>query len=86
MASHMRPTYTIKEAQKNFPALVRRAEKGRFGRIRRQGKPAVLVISTGQLAAMMETAEILADPATMKAIREAERRKAKLFPASALPD
>ncbi|MSU25046.1 MAG: type II toxin-antitoxin system Phd/YefM family antitoxin [Opitutus sp.] len=75
MASRMTPTYSIKEAQKRFPALVRRVEQGRFARIKRRGKPAVLVIGTGQLKVMMETAEILADPDAMKAIRDAEGGK-----------
>ena len=82
----MRPTYTIKEAQKKILTLVRHAEQGRFARIKRRGKPAVLVISSGQLLAIMETAEILADPKAMKAIRDAERGKTKWYPASALAD
>jgi len=78
---------TACEARKKFPALVRRAEQGHFARIKRRGKPAVLVISTKQLLGMIETAEILADPAVMKAIREAKSGKVKKwYPASAMPE
>jgi PHD/YefM family antitoxin component YafN of YafNO toxin-antitoxin module len=41
---------------------VRRAERGRCAKIKRRGKPAVYVISAKQLAIIVETAEILADP------------------------
>jgi PHD/YefM family antitoxin component YafN of YafNO toxin-antitoxin module len=66
---------------------VRRAEQGRFARIKRRGKPAVVVVSAVQLAALFETAEILADPAAMKAIRGAESGKVKKwYPASVLSE
>ena len=82
----MRPTHSIREAQKKFPELVRHAEQGRFVRIKRRGKPVVLVISTKQLMGLIETAEILANPEAMKAIRDAKNGKGKTYPVSALAD
>ena len=82
----MKTAYTIKEAQKNLSAVVRQAEKGGLATLTRHHKPVVHVISAGRLAAIAETMEILADPAAMKAIRDAESGKSKTYPASVLLD
>ena len=82
----MKSAYTIKEAQKNLSAVVRHAERGSLATITRRKKPVAHIISAERLSAIAETMEILADPAAMKAIRDAESRNAKTYPASALLD
>ena len=82
----MKSAYTIKEAQKNLSAVIRQAERGSLATITRHHKPVVHIISAELLSAIAETMEILADPAAMKAIRDAESGKAKTYPASALLD
>ena len=73
----MKSAYTIKEAQKNLSAVIRQAERGSLATITRHHKPVVHIISAERLSAIAETMEILADPAAMKAIRDAESGKAK---------
>jgi prevent-host-death family protein len=82
----MKSAYTIKEAQKNLSAVVRHAERGSLATITRRKKPVAHIISAERLSAIAETMEILADPAAMKAIRDAESGNAKTYPASALLD
>jgi prevent-host-death family protein len=76
----MKSAYTIKEAQKNLSAVIRQAERGSLATITRHHKPVVHIISAARLSAIAETMEILADPAAMKAIRDAESGKAKTSP------
>ena len=82
----MKSAYTIKEAQKNQSAVVRHAERGSLATITRRKKPVAHIISAERLSAIAETMEILADPAAMKAIRDAESGNAKTYPASVLLD
>ena len=82
----MKLAYTIKEAQKNLSAVVRHAERGSLATITRRKKPVAHIISAERLSAIAETMEILADPAAMKAIRDAESGNAKTYPASVLLD
>ena len=82
----MKSAYTIKEAQKILSAVVRHAERGSLATITRRKKPVAHIISAERLSAIAETMEILADPAAMKAIRDAESGNAKTYPASVLLD
>lgn len=82
----VKSAYTIKEAQKNLSAVVRQAERGGLATLTRHQKPVVHLISATRLAAIAETMEILANPEAMKAIRDAETGKSKVYPASALLD
>jgi antitoxin YefM len=79
-------TYTIKEAQRNIAAVVRAAERGRLGTITRHQKPVAYVLSPARLSELLETMEILADPKAMKAIRNAEAGRGKVFAAKDLPE
>jgi len=82
----MKSAYTIKEAQKNLSAVIRQAERGSLATITRHHKPVVHIISAERLSAIAETMEILADPAAMKAIREAETGKGKWYSVEDLAD
>ena len=82
----MNKAYTVKEAQRSLASVVRTAERGDLATITRHDRPVAYVIGAERLAAIAETMEILANPAAMKAIREAETGKGRLYPATDLPE
>jgi antitoxin YefM len=79
-------TYTIKDAQRHMAGMVRSAESGRLATITRHQKPVAYVISPARFNEMLETMEVLADPKAMKAIRDAEAGRGKVFAAKDLPE
>lgn len=80
----MKNTYTIKEAQQNLAGMVRVAERGNLATITRHQKPVAYVLSPGRLNELLETMEILADAKAMKAIRDAEAGRGKVYDAKDL--
>jgi antitoxin YefM len=82
----MKNTYTIKEAQQNLAGMVRVAERGSLATITRHQKPVAYVLSPGRLSELLETMEILADSKAMKAIRDAEVGRGKVYDAKDLPE
>lgn len=82
----MKSTYSIKEAQNQLPALVREAEAGGLATITRHEKAVAYVMGADDLAALIETMEVLADPAAMKAIARAEEGKGPIYTLDDIPD
>ena len=82
----MKKAYTIKEAQRSLAAVVRTAERGNLATITRHDQPVAYVIGAERLAAIAETMELIANPAAMAAIRDAEAGKGKLYDATDLPE
>lgn len=82
----MKDTYSVKDLQRETAAAIRAAESGRLVTITRRDTPVVHVISAARLGAILETMELLADPAFQVAARQARAGKGKYFPASALAD
>lgn len=82
----VKKAYTIKEAQRSLAAVVRTAERGDLATITRHDEPVAYVIGAERLAAIAETMELLANPKAMKAIRDAEAGKGKLYDAEDLPE
>ena len=82
----MNKAYTVKEAQRSLASVVRTAERGDLATITRHDRPVAYVIGAERLAAIAETMEILANPAAMKAIRDAETGKSRLYAATDLPE
>ena len=82
----MKNTYTIKEAQQNLAGMVRVAERGNLATITRHQKPVAYVLSPDRLNELLETMEILADAKAMKAIRDAEAGRGKVYDAKDLPE
>lgn len=82
----MKKAYTIKEAQRSLAAVVRTAERGNLATITRHDQPVAYVIGAERLAAIAETMEILANPAAMRAIRNAEAGRGRLREAADLPE
>jgi prevent-host-death family protein len=75
----MKRTYSIKEAQSQFPGLVREAEEGGMATITRHEKAVAYVMGADDLAALMETTELLASPAARKAIADAEAGRGRVY-------
>ena len=82
----MKTTYSITNAQSNFPGLVREASAGDAVAITRHNETVAYVISRERMEAIIETMEVLADPKAMKAIRDYEAGKTRFHPLQALDD
>ena len=81
----MATTYSITEAQANFPAVVREAAEQPIV-ITRRDKVVGYLLSPERFGAILETMEILANPEAMKAIRDYEAGKTKFHPLSVLDE
>jgi antitoxin YefM len=75
----MESTYSIKEAQTQFPGLVREAEDGGMATITRHEKAVAYVMGAEDLSALIETVDMLANPAALKAIADAEAGRGKVY-------
>lgn len=67
----MQTTYSIREAQANFPALVRGAEEHTIT-ITRHDRVAGYVVSAAKMEGLIETLEILSNPRAVQAIESYE--------------
>ena len=65
-------TYTVSEAQANLPGLCR---AGRRFVISRRDKPVYVAMPLEDYDALLETMELLSDPAAMKTLRAAKAGK-----------
>lgn len=79
----MGDSYTIKDAQQKFSAVVREAADHPVT-ITRQGKAVAVVMSIERMEAIAETMEILADPMAMAAIRAHREGRSKHHELAAL--
>ena len=79
----MDSTYSVTEAQTNLPRLLKDAAHHSIA-IRRRDETVAYLVSRARMEAILETLEILANPAAMKAIRAHQSGKLKLFPLSSL--
>jgi prevent-host-death family protein len=82
----MSSTYTVTQAQSHLPNLIRKAEAGEPVRIRRHNETVAYLLSRERMEAIVETIEILANPAAMKAIAIHRAGKTKLVSLAALDD
>lgn len=73
----MKSTVSVSEGQNNFPALVKAAEGGQVMTVTRHDAPVACLISHGRMSAIIETLEILANPAAMRAIQEHQSGKTR---------
>lgn len=81
----MASTYSIREAQAKFPAVVREAE-GHAVAITRRDKVVGYLVSPERMEAMLETMEILANPGAMDAINAAEKGITNYLPLESLDE
>ncbi len=75
----MKSTYSIKEAQSLLPALVRGVESGGLATLTRHDRAVAYVMSADVLASLIETMEILANPAARAAIADAEANRGPVY-------
>ena len=78
-------TYSIRQAQANFPAVVREAE-GHAVAITRRDKVVGYLVSPERMEAMLETMEILGNPEAMAALRAAKDATARYRPLESLDE
>jgi len=81
--SGMTSTYSITEAQANFPALVRASQNTPIT-ITRRDEVVGYLLSPARMEAIVESMEILANPKAMRAIRDYEKGLTRFQPLSAL--
>lgn len=74
----MASTYSVTDAQTQLPRLLRQAEKGAAVSIRRRNETVAYLVSRERMEAIVETIELLANPAAMKAIAAHRAGKTKL--------
>jgi len=80
----MKATYSVTEAQSQLPSLIKEAEQGRPIRISRRDETVAYLLSSDHMEAIVETLEILSNPAAMKAIARHRVGKTKLVSLAAL--
>jgi prevent-host-death family protein len=68
----MKSTVTTTEAQANLPRLLKQLPKQKSVTITNHGRIAGFLVSKERMEAIIETMEVLANPAAMKAIRDYE--------------
>jgi len=82
----MKTTYSLSHAQRHFPVIVRESSGGGSIAITRHDETVAYVISRDRMEAIVETMEMLANPAAMREIRAYEQGKMKFHPLGVLPD
>ena len=80
----MDSTYSVTQAQTNLPRLIKEAADEGSIAITRHEETVAYLISRGRMDAIMETLDVLGNPAAMKALREYEEGETKFLPVSAL--
>ena len=73
----MKSTVTTTEAQANLPRLLKQLPKHKAVTITNHGRIAGFLVSRDRMEAIIETMEILGNPAAMQAIQEFESGKSK---------
>jgi antitoxin YefM len=82
----MNSTYSISQAQSQFPGLVRETADGGAIAITRHDETVAYVLSRERTEAIVETMELLANPAAMRVIRDYQKGRMKFNPIEALDD
>jgi len=83
--SIMSSTYSITEAQANFPALVRESQDQPIT-ITRRDEVVGYLLSPERMEAIIESMEILANPKAMRAIRDYEKGRTPFHPLASLDE
>ncbi len=68
----MARTVGVKEAHQQLTKLIRAAERGDQIVITREGAPVAILLGADEYNSMMATLEEMADPAALRALREAQ--------------
>ena len=81
----MTTQYSVEEAQRSLPRILREAEEQTVV-ITQRGKAVAYLLSPERFEAMLETMEIMSNPAAMEAIRDYKSGKTKFMPLDVLND
>jgi prevent-host-death family protein len=82
----MKTTVTAAEAKTQFSRLLRQVEGGETIAISKRDETVAFLIPRARLEALIETMEVLGNPAAMQAIRQHESGKLSFHPLSALDE
>ncbi len=80
----MKSTYSVSEAQSQLPRILKEVQKGEPVSIRRHDETVAYLVSRERMEAIVETLEILGNPAAMRAIAQHKAGKTKFLPLSAI--
>ena len=80
----MDSTYSVTQAQTNLPRLIKEAADAGSIAITRHDETVAYLISRERMDTIVETLEVLGNPAAIKALRQYEEGKTKFLPLSAL--
>ena len=80
----MDSTYSVTQAQTNLPRLIKEAADAGSIAITRHDETVAYLISRERMDTIVETLEVLGNPAAMKALRQDQEGKTKFLPLSAL--
>jgi len=81
----MTTQYSVQEAQVELPRILREAEEQTVV-ITQRGKAVAYLLSPERFEAMLETMEIMSNPAAMEAIRDYKSGKTKFMPLDVLDE
>ncbi len=82
----MKNTYSISQAQSQFPRMVRESAGGGAIAVTRHDETVAYVVSRERMEAIVETMEILANPSAMRALHAYEKGLTRFHPLEALDD
>jgi len=82
----MKTTVTATEAKSQFARLLRQVEAGETIAISKRDETVAFLIPRARLEALVETMEVLGNPAAMQAIRRHEAGELPFHPLSALDE
>ena len=82
----MKTTVTASEAKSHFSRLLRQVESGDTIAISKRDETVAFLIPRARMEALLETMEVLSNPAAMQAIRQHEAGNASFHPLSALDE
>jgi antitoxin YefM len=82
----MKNTYSVSEAQSQLPRLLKEAQAGGPISIRRHDETVAYIVSRERMDAIVETLEVLANKAAMKAIAEHRAGKTRFKDVSVLDE
>jgi PHD/YefM family antitoxin component YafN of YafNO toxin-antitoxin module len=79
----MKTTFSVAEAQARLPQLVKSRETIA---LRKREETVAFIVPRARMEALLETMEILANPAAMRAIRRDQSGKGKYLPLTVLDE
>lgn len=81
-----RSTVTVAELQAQAPKIMREAGRRGMLAVTQDGRVEAFLVSRDRVMAMIETMELLSNPEAMKAVRDFESGKARMYPVSVLDE